>query len=70
MRGGEIMENFAEKLKSARKKIGLTQKTMAESWSIPRRTLEDWERGINEPPEYVQRLVIDRLLLEVDKNKA
>lgn len=56
------MENtFAEKLKSARKAAGLTQKSMAEKMLIPRRTLEDWEREINIPPEYIQRLVLNEL---------
>ena len=52
---------FAEKLKEARKAAGLTQKTMVERMLMPRRTLEDWERGINIPPEYIQRLVLNEL---------
>ena len=56
------MDNtFAEKLKEARKAAGLTQKTMVERMLMPRRTLEDWERGINIPPEYIQRLVLNEL---------
>lgn len=55
------METFAEKLKAARKAAGLTQRTMVERMLMPRRTLEDWERGINIPPEYVQRLVLNEL---------
>jgi transcriptional regulator with XRE-family HTH domain len=54
-------KTFAEKLKEARKAAGLTQKTMVELMLMPRRTLEDWERGINEPPEYIKRLVLNEL---------
>ena len=54
-------KTFAEELKAARKDAGLTQKTMVEQMLMPRRTLEDWERGINIPPEYVQRLVLNEL---------
>ena len=54
-------KTFAEELKAARKEAGLTQKTMVEQMLMPRRTLEDWERGINIPPEYVQRLVLNEL---------
>lgn len=54
-------KTFAEELKQARKEAGLTQKTMVAQMLMPRRTLEDWERGINIPPEYVQRLVLNEL---------
>lgn len=54
-------KTFAEELKEARKEAGLTQKTMVAQMLMPRRTLEDWERGINIPPEYVQRLVLNEL---------
>lgn len=57
-----LMEKtFAEQLKEARKAAGLTQKTMVEHTLIPRRTLEDWERGINEPAEYIKRLILNEL---------
>ena len=54
-------KTFAEKLKEARKAAGLTQKTMVARMLMPRRTLEDWERGLNIPPEYIQRLVLNEL---------
>lgn len=54
-------KTFAEKLKEARKAAGLTQKTMVALMLMPRRTLEDWERGLNVPPEYIQRLVLNEL---------
>ncbi len=54
-------KTFAEKLKEARKAAGLTQKTMVDRMLMPRRTLEDWERGINEPAEYIKRLVLNEL---------
>ena len=28
---------------------------------IPRRTVQDWERGLFDPPEYVQRFVLNEL---------
>ncbi len=53
--------SFAEDFKEARKKAGHTQKSISEFMSIPRRTVEDWERGINSPPHYVQKLLIEKL---------
>lgn len=54
-------KTFAERLKEAREAAGMTQKMLAQYMLIPRRTLEDWERGINEPPEYVKLLLLNEL---------
>lgn len=49
--------SFAEELKKARTEAGITQTQMFELLGIPRRTVQDWERGIITPAEYVQRLI-------------
>lgn len=49
-------------LKQARQQAGLTQAQMSEQLGIPKRTIEDWERGISTPPKYVEQLVIEKLL--------
>lgn len=48
-------------IKEARKKAGMTQKEMAEFFGMPKRTIENWEGGINDPPKWVGRLIIDKL---------
>lgn len=55
------MEDFAEKLKTARKAAGLTQQGMAERTLIPFRTIQQWEGGLRTPPDYVQRFVLNEL---------
>lgn len=55
------MENFAEKLREARKAAGLTQQGMADWMEIPFRTIQQWEGGQRMPPPYVQRLVLNEL---------
>lgn len=55
------VETFAEKLKKAKKAVGLTQQKMADLMLIPKRTIEEWERGNNVPPAYVQRFVLNEL---------
>ena len=55
------MENFAERLKTARKAAGLTQQGMADRTLIPFRTLQQWEGGQRTPPPYVQRFVLNEL---------
>lgn len=52
---------FPEQLKQLRKEKRLTQKQAYTILQVPRRTYEDWERGIASPPEYVQRFVIKLL---------
>lgn len=49
-------------IKEARKVAGLSQIQMSEKLGIPRRTIEDWERGINKCPDYVERLIVEKLL--------
>lgn len=44
-------------VKEIRKISGLTQKAFSEMYDIPRRTLEDWERGIKEPAPYLVSLL-------------
>ncbi len=56
---------FAEQLRSARKAAGLTQQALSDTTGIPKRTIEDWERGISSPPEWCQRLV----LAEIERQK-
>lgn len=61
MKGGENVENFAEKLKAARKAAGLSQQAMADLMLIPKRTIENWEGGQRTPPPYLQRFVLNEL---------
>jgi len=49
-------------IKKARHKAGLSQQKMADLTGIPRRTIEDWERGVRKPPEWAEKLIVDKLL--------
>ena len=44
-------------VKEIRKSTGMSQLKFCEALHIPRRTLEDWERGINNCPMYVVELI-------------
>ncbi|MBQ9081971.1 MAG: helix-turn-helix transcriptional regulator [Clostridia bacterium] len=52
---------FSEAMKAARAATGLTQQKLSERTLIPKRTIEDWERGKATPPPYVQRFVLNEL---------
>lgn len=49
-------------MKELRKSLGLTQKQFGEKYGIPRRTIEDWDRGLKTPPVYWVK-IFKRLLL-------
>lgn len=47
----------AERIREIRKLTGLSQGKFSEAYGIPKRTLEDWEEGRRNPPEYVIRML-------------
>lgn len=49
-------------IKEARIAAGLTQKQMSDLFSIPLRTIESWEAEVRKPPEYVERLIVEKLI--------
>lgn len=49
--------NAAEIIKALREKAGMTRKDFSDHTGIPVRTLEDWEAGRRNPPEYIPRLI-------------
>ena len=52
---------FPADLKSARAAAGLTQQGMSDALGIPKRNIEDWETVKSAPPEWAQRLILDKL---------
>ncbi len=46
------------------KKTGMTQKAFSEYFNIPIRTIEDWNTGKRNPPEYVVDLIEYKLIKE------
>ena len=64
------MDNYAEKLRTMRTEAKWSRPKMVERVGVPLHTIEDWEAGKMTPPEYVQKLVLDRLQLEIEKDKT
>lgn len=54
-------QTFAERLKSARREVHLTQRAIKDLIGIPERTIQDWENGRATPPKWCQELVIQKL---------
>lgn len=60
------MEN---RIKLIRAKTGLSQMKFAEVYHIPMRTLQDWEREVRTPPEYVVELLEFRVNFDLKSEK-
>lgn len=48
-------------IKALRTSAGMTQKAFAEYFEIPKRTVENWEYGLRECPEYLFKLMLYKL---------
>lgn len=48
-------------IKSERIRLGLTQRQLADLTGIPFRTIQNWETGQRKCPDYVERLVLEKL---------
>ena len=53
-----------EKLKQLKEDTGLTWRAFAEYFGIPYRTVQDWQLGNREMPEYLLRLMIYKIEME------
>ena len=54
-------------IKEARTKAGLTQKQVHELIGVPIRTLQNWEANIRKCPDYVEKLVVEKILETMQK---
>lgn len=57
----DIEKDFPSAFKAARIAAGITQRGVFDVLGIPRRSVQNWEAGINLPPEWVQRLILAEL---------
>lgn len=48
-------------IKDARIRYGLTQHQLAELTGIPHRTIQNWEGGQRKCPDYVEKLILEKL---------
>lgn len=49
-------------IKEARKSAGLTQQALSDLLGIPKRTIENWEGGKRNCPEWCERLIVEKIL--------
>lgn len=48
-------------IKAARMEAGMTQAEVRNKLRIPVRTLQDWESGKHDPPEWAEMLIVEKL---------
>lgn len=48
-------------IKDARIKAGLSQTKMSEIFEIPKRTIEEWDRGTRKCPHWAEILILEKL---------
>ena len=61
--GGAMELN--EKLMEMRKRTGMNRREFAEYFGIPYRTVQDWELGNRQMPEYLFRLMEYKIRVEL-----
>lgn len=54
----------SEQIKRLREETGMNKKEFADHVGIPLRTIEDWEAGRRNPPEYIPRLIYYQIKYE------
>ena len=59
-----------ESIRELRQKAGLTQKELSVFLGIPLRTLESWERGVRQCPEWADRLVREKMIHSILELRA
>ena len=57
-------------IKEARQAAGMTQKQVEELTGIPARSIQNWEAGVRQCPEYVEDYLIQCLKQEVVKKRT
>ena len=57
-------------IRDLRKKLGDTQNEFAERYSIPFRTVQNWENGVRKPPEYILELLGQRIREDLVNKKT
>lgn len=57
---------FAEELRTARQRAGISTTALAERLQVSRRTVENWEQGRNVPGSLIKKIALETLKKGVD----
>lgn len=62
--------NFKNDLKNIRSEANWTLVETSKKTGVPLRTLENWEAGTRTPPDYIARLILEKIKLEASKTQG
>lgn len=48
-------------IKEKREELGISRAELSRLLDIPIRTLENWESGVNSPPKWAEKLLLEKL---------
>ena len=65
--GKETIEVPINPVRYARMKYGLTQHQLANVTGVPFRTIQNWEGGQRKCPDYVEKLLLEKLAATFDQ---
>lgn len=49
-------------IEEARKSKSMTRREVSDWLEIPYRTLENWEKGVRACPQYMEKLIVEKIL--------
>lgn len=52
---------YISNIKEARIRHGLTQKQVSEITGVPFRSIQNWEAGVRKCPDYVEKMIVNRI---------
>ena len=59
---------MANAIKEIRTAAGITQKEFSDIFDIPIDTVKNWDTGRRKPPEWAEKLIIEKLNTMIEKN--
>ena len=65
----EIKKKTAAMFIGIRAQAGMNRKEFAEWLGIPYRTMQDWELGVSQVPDYVMRLIAYKVRMEKEMGR-
>ena len=58
------------KIKEMRAQLGVTQSEFSRRYNIPLRTIQNWEAGLRKPPEYINKLIENKIQEDLINRKT
>ena len=58
------------KIEDARKKMNMTRREVSEWLEIPYRTLSGWENGERACPDYIEKMIVEKIINRAEEKKG